>query len=134
MNHEGTKNTKEESNRISAVVVDSALEVHKQLGPGLLESVYEQALAQEFTLRGVAYEQQFSLPVYYKGKLLETHFRIDFLVENLVILELKAVRKMDPIYDAQLLTYLKISGLWLGILLNFNVYQLREGIKRVVNG
>lgn len=134
MHHEGTKNTKEDSNRVSAIIVDSALEVHKELGPGLLESAYEEALAKEFQLRGVAFEQQFLLPVHYKNELLSTHFRLDFLVEGLVIIELKSVRRMEPLFDAQLLTYLKLSGLWLGILLNFNVYQLREGIRRIVNG
>jgi len=132
--HKGHEEHKEESNRISRSVVDAALEVHRELGPGLLESVYEEALAKELRIREVQFERQRWLPIRYKDELLDAEFRIDFLVGQRVILELKSVRRMEPLFQAQLLTYLKLSGLWLGLLLNFNVYRMRDGIQRIANG
>lgn len=134
MNHKGTKITKKKSDLLSKEIVGAAIEVHKHLGPGLLESAYEQALCCELSLRNIAFERQKHLPAAYKGFDLDCGYRIDILVDDLVIIELKAVEKLQPLYEAQLLTYLKISQLWLGMLLNFNVPVMKYGIKRIVNG
>jgi GxxExxY protein len=98
-----------------------------------MESVYEQCLCHELTLRGIPFERQKSLPVTYKGLHLDCGYRLDILVNNLVIVELKTVERIDPVHEAQLLTYLKVTGLWLGLLINFNVPVLKEGIRRIVN-
>ena len=112
-------------------IISCAIEVHKTLGPGLLESLYEEALAYEFELRGIKYERQKKIGVSYKGKEIG-HHRIDFLVEDQVIVELKAVESMNRIFEAQLLTYLKTMDKKVGLLINFNVLMLREGIKRLI--
>ena len=118
---------------LSNEIIGASIEVHRHLGPGLLESAYEECLCQELTQRGVRFERQKSLPVTYKNTNLDCGYRLDLVVEGVVILELKAADRLEPIYTAQLLTYLKLSGLKLGILINFNVPFLRTGIKRVVN-
>jgi len=110
-------------------IISCAIEVHSTLGPGLLESVYEEALAQELTIRGIAYEKQKEIALKYKGKEIGKH-RIDFLIENEVIVELKAVETMVKIYEAQILTYLKAMDKRVGLLINFNVERLKDGIKR----
>ena len=115
----------------AAAVVDAALRVHKALGPGLLESVYEACLAHELAKRGISFRTQVTLPVRYDGVQLDAGFRVDLLVEDRVIVELKAVETLLPIHEAQLITYLKLSGLRLGLLLNFNVRLLREGMRRI---
>ncbi len=115
----------------AAAVVDAALRVHKALGPGLLESVYEACLAHELAKRGMSFRTQVTLPVRYDGVQLDAGFRVDLLVEDRVIVELKAVETLLPIHEAQLITYLKLSGLRLGLLLNFNVRLLREGMRRI---
>jgi GxxExxY protein len=112
-------------------IISCALEVHSTLGPGLLESVYEEALAHEFTLRGVKYEKQKKINLKYKGKEIGKQ-RIDFLIENEVVLELKAVETMNKIYEAQLLTYLRAMDKRVGLLINFNVERLKDGIKRLI--
>lgn len=132
MNHRDTEITKR-SNELSSLIIGSAIEVHRHLGPGLMESVYEQCLCHELTLRGIPFERQKSLPVTYKGLHLDCGYRLDILVNNLVIVELKTVERIDPVHEAQLLTYLKVTGLWLGLLINFNVPVLKEGIRRIVN-
>ena len=134
MNHKDTKGTKNRSNWLSRIVIESALEVHRNLGPGLLEVAYEHALCHEFSVRGIPFERQKKLPVVYKNVNLDCNFRIDILVDNLVILELKAVERIEPLFEAKLLTYLKLSDLWLGMLLNFNVPVMRGGIRRIVYG
>ena len=134
MNHKDTKGTKNRSNWLSRIVIESAIEVHRNLGPGLLEVAYEHALCHEFSVRGIPFERQKKLPVVYKNVNLDCNFRIDILVDNLVILELKAVERIEPLFEAQLLTYLKLSDLWLGMLLNFNVPVMRGGIRRIVYG
>jgi len=122
------------NNQISGEIVDSAMKVHSALGPGLLESAYEACLAYELRKRGVIVEQQVALPVLYDGVTLDLGYRIDLLVEDEVIVELKSVAKVLAIYEAQLLSYLRLSGRRLGLLLNFNVLHMRDGIKRMVNG
>ena len=112
-------------------IISCAIEVHKALGPGLLENVYEEALAYEFTLKGIKYLRQGEISLKYKGKDIGKH-RIDYLVEDEVIVELKAVEVMNRIYEAQLLTYLKATGKRVGLLINFNVERLKEGIKRLI--
>ncbi|MEW6184723.1 MAG: GxxExxY protein [Thermodesulfobacteriota bacterium] len=121
-------------NLISGNIIRAAIEVHKELGPGLLESTYEECLCYEFENRNIIFERQKNLPLIYKGKKLDAGYRLDIVVENAVILELKACEKFEPIYMAQLLTYLKLSNLKLGLILNFNVPLMRDGIIRVVNG
>ena len=111
----------------------AAIEVHRTLGPGLLESAYEECLCRELAIRGLSFERQKSLAVSYKGVALDCGYRLDVVVEGLVILELKAVDQIEPIHEAQLLTYLKLSELKLGMLINFNVPLLKHGIKRIVN-
>ena len=120
-------------NELSSKIIGAAIEVHKALGPGLLESAYEDCLCHEFGLRGLSNERQKPLPVIYKGKELDCGYRLDVVVENAIILELKSCEKIDPIHKAQLLTYLKLSGLKLGLLMNFNVAMMRDGIVRIVN-
>ena len=114
-------------NQLSSKIIGAAIEVHKALGPGLLESTYEEGLCYEL-------DRQKSLPIVYKGKKLDYGYRLDVVVENSIILELKSCEQIEPIHKAQLLTYLKLSGLKLGLLLNFNVPVMREGIVRIVNG
>ena len=119
---------------IGKLVIDSAMKVHSALGPGLLESAYRACLAHELELRGLDVRQEKPLPVLYEGAEISVGYRIDLLLNQKVIVELKAVEKLLPIHTAQLLSYLKLSGFKLGFLLNFNVLHLKDGIKRVVNG
>ncbi len=119
-------------NSISGAIVDCSIRVHKELGPGLLESVYEICLMKELIAQGLTVRRQVALPVYYKGENIGIDFKIDLLVEEEVIVELKAVENLLPIHEAQLLTYLKLSEMHLGLLINFNVKLLKDGIKRMV--
>ena len=125
---------KENYNKISGIILDSAIEVHRNLGPGLLESVYEICLLKELKLRGIHALRQVCMPVHYKGEMLGADFKIDLLVEDEIIVELKAVEIMHPVYEAQLLTYLKLADKKLGLLINFNVPKLIDGFKRMLNG
>ena len=120
-------------NRLSSKIIGAAIEVHKTLGPGLLESAYEECLCHELSLRGLSLERQKLLPVDYKEKRLDCGYRLDTVVENAIILELKSCEKIEPIHKAQLLTYLRLSGLSLGLLLNFNTPVMKDGIVRIVN-
>ena len=120
-------------NQLTGKVIGAAIEVHKALGPGLLESTYEECLCHELQLRKIAYERQKPLPIEYKGVRLDCGYRLDLLVQGKIILELKACEKIDAIHEAQLLTYLKLSGMNVGLLLNFNVPVMRDGIVRIVN-
>jgi len=120
-------------NEISRVIFDCALKVHKALGPGLLESSYEECLFYELKKQGLKVEKQKALPLIYEEIKLEIGYRIDIIVENKVIIELKAVEKLNDIHLAQTLTYLKLSNCKLGMLINFNVTLIKNGIKRVVN-
>lgn len=120
------------ANGISARVIGAALEVHRALGPGLLESTYEMCLAAEMQSRGIAFDRQRVLPVQYRGLSIESGYRVDFLIEGRVVVELKAIAAFDRVHIAQMLTYLKLSGCTLGLLINFNVAMLRDGIRRLV--
>ena len=119
--------------KFSNEIIGSAINVHKELGPGLLESAYEACLCHEFTLKNIHFERQLALPVKYKSVKLDCGYRLDILVEDLIIVELKTVEEIMPIHTAQVLTYLKLSDKRLGIILNFNVPVLKDGIKRIVN-
>ena len=120
-------------NAISGQVVDAAMKVHSALGPGLLESAYEACLKHELEKRGLKADQQVCLPVVYDGVKIDLGYRLDLLVENKIIVELKVVERLTSIHEAQLLSYLKLSGKKIGLLTNFNVVRLRDGIKRIVN-
>ncbi len=121
----------DEVNKITERIIGCAIEVHRNLGPGLLESVYEEALCVEFKIQGVCYERQVIIPVNYKGREIG-EYRLDLLVEDVVVVELKSVERHDPIFEAQLLTYLRITGKKVGLLINFNSKLLKEGVKRFV--
>ena len=125
--------TKEELNKLSGIIIDSAMEVHREFGPGLLERVYEAALAKELTLRGISSRRQVAAHVIYKGEILDDEaYRIDLLIEESVVVELKTVPALLPIHEAQLHTYMKLSGMSLGLLINFHVPLIKDGIKRHV--
>jgi len=117
---------------ITDVIIGSAIDVHRELGPGLLESAYEECLNYELSLRNVSVKRQVVLPVVYKGNKLDSTYRIDLLVEDTVVVELKCSEKILPIHEAQLLTYLKLIGLKTGLILNFNSAVLKDGIRRMV--
>ncbi len=121
-------------NRYSGQVVNAAIKVHTILGPGLLESAYEACLIQELKNRGLKVETQVGLPVTYDGTQIDVGYRIDLLVEKTVIVELKAVEKIRDIHKAQILSYLKLSGVRVGLLINFNTVSLKDGIQRIING
>ena len=120
-------------NQLSSKIIGAAIEVHKALGPGLLESAYEKCLCHELKLRGLSFDNQKPLPLVFKGEEIDCGYRLDIVVGNAIILELKSCEKIEPIHKAQLLTYLKLSGLTLGLVLNFNVPVMRRGIVRIVN-
>ena len=120
-------------NQISEAVIGGAIEVHRELGPGLLESSYETCLVYELLNRGLEVQRQVELPVIYKNQRVECGYRIDILINGQIILEIKAVTRLEPIHQAQLLTYLRLSGCQLGLLINFNVCVLKDGIKRLVH-
>jgi len=119
-------------NELTELIIGAAIEVHRALGPGLLESAYEECLCRELSLRGISFQRQLPLPVVYKGLTLECGCRIDLLVDGIVVVEIKSVEKLGPIHDAQLLSYLKLGGWKVGILINFNVPVLKDGIRRKV--
>lgn len=122
-----------DGDELSGSIIGAAIEVHRTLGPGLLESAYEECLAHELELREVSFSRQVSLPLEYKGMRLECGYRLDLVVAERLIVELKTVEKLLPIHEAQLLTYLKMTGIKTGLLSNFNVATLKEGIKRISN-
>lgn len=126
------ESTSEEIEKVARVVVDAAFAVHKQLGPGLLESIYEVCLAYEIGKRGLTALRQVKVPVHYDGVILDADLRLDLLVEDCVIVEVKAVEKIIPLFQAQCLTYLKLTGKRLCLLINFNVPLIKDGIKRII--
>ena len=122
-----------EINEITEKVIGAAIEVHRHLGPGLLESAYEECLCYELNQAGLRFERQVHLPIRYKGILLQSAHRMDLVVEEAVVVELKATEDMPPLYSAQVLTYLRSAQIQVGLLINFNVPVLRDGVKRIVN-
>ena len=129
----GCFNEQDSVNKLSKVVIGAAIEVHQALGPGLLESAYQQCLKHELNLRGLSVRSEVELAVSYKGMALDCGYRIDFIVGGSLLLELKSVRKIEAIHEAQILTYLKLAKIKTGLLMNFNVPVLKDGIKRFVN-
>lgn len=129
MEYEGTSEREEP---IATTIVDSAFAVHKALGPGLLEKVYEVCFCHELTKRGLSCQRQVDIPIEYDGLKFDEGLRLDVIVEGLIICEIKAVEKMNPVWTAQLLSYLKLTGKRLGFLINFNVPTVKNGIKRVI--
>ncbi len=127
---EGAENGLAELNPISEAVIGAAIDVHRALGPGLLESAYSECLARELAIRRIPFEREVALPIEYKGIRLDAGYRMDFVVSGRIVLEVKAIEAIDGIHEAQLLTYLRLSGLRIGLLLNFNVELLRDGIVR----
>ena len=123
-----------EASLLTGRIISAAIEVHRHLGPGLLESAYEECLCRELEQRGIYFERQVDLPIDYKGYRIGSGYRLDLVVDQRVVVELKAVKQLEKIHEAQLLTYLKLAELKLGLLLNFNVVLLKDGIKRLVNG
>jgi GxxExxY protein len=122
-----------EINQLSGSIIDAAVKIHMQLGPGLLESVYEQCMAIEFQQRGIRCASQIPLPIVYAGHRIESAYRLDLLVDDRIIVEIKAIEHILPVHKAQLLSYLRLTEKKLGLLLNFNVPRMREGIYRIVN-
>jgi GxxExxY protein len=117
---------------LTQAIIGAAIEVHRVLGPGLLESAYEECLCHELSLRGLSFKRQVELPVVYKGIRLDCGYRMDLVVEDRVVLELKTVEQLLPVHEAQLLTYLKLSGIKVGLLFNFHAETLKQGMKRRV--
>jgi GxxExxY protein len=131
---QGSRVSADHINALSNRVIGGCIEVHRHLGPGLLESVYEACVCRELTELAIPFECQKPLPVYYKGEQVDCGYRLDIFVDECLILELKCVEQLLPIHTAQLMTYLRLSNTKLGLLVNFNVPILKQGIKRVVNG
>ena len=121
-------------NRVTGAVISAAMKVHSHLGPGLLESAYEACLAHELRKQGFRVARQVGLPVIYDGEQIDLGYRIDLIVEDLVIIEIKSVEAINPVHQAQLLSYIRLSGRNVGLLINFHVAHLRDGIKRMVDG
>jgi GxxExxY protein len=120
------------SDELTEKVIGAAIEVHRSVGPGLLESAYQECLCRELSLRGIPFARQVILPAEYKGVRLDCSYRIDLLIDSAVVVEIKAVAVIDPVHKAQLLTYMRLGGWRIGLLMNFNVPVLRNGIRRVV--
>ena len=120
-------------NELTEAIIGSAIEIHRAFGPGLIECIYEDALAMELGFRGIGYERQKPVPLNYKGHPLGAHLKLDLQVEGRVIVELKSVERLLPVHEAQLLTYLRLTSVQVGLLINFNVSRLATGVKRRVN-
>jgi GxxExxY protein len=140
LRHDGTtagrvafgENTPPETERIVTLIMDAAFKIHRTLGPGLLESVYEECMVHELARMGLKLHRQLELPIHYDGLLLKAKLRIDLIVEDAIIVELKAVEKNNPLHQAQLLTYLKLTNKRIGLLINFNTEYLKTGFKRII--
>lgn len=134
IHHKGTKSTKVEEvdDGLSRRIIGLAIEVHRDIGPGLLESAYEQCLCRELELANIPFQRQLAFPIDYKGARLDCGYRLDLVVDGRIIVELKAVEQLLPIHDAQLLTYLRLTGMRIGLLINFHVLMLKDGVKRLV--
>ncbi|HET8935070.1 MAG TPA: GxxExxY protein [Polyangiales bacterium] len=118
---------------MSEIVIGACIEVHRHLGPGLLESVYEECVCHELGVAGIAFERQKTLPVLYKGLKLQPSYRLDLIVEDQLLIELKAVERLLPVHEAQVITYLKLSGLPVGLLVNFHTAAIKHGLRRLIN-
>lgn len=127
------KTTKMKENELSSMIIGCAIDVHTELGPGLLESVYEECLYYELINLGFKVEIQKPIPIFYKGEKLESKLRLDMVVEDQIIVEIKSVKELTNIHTAQILTYLKLSDIQLGLLINFNEYRIKNGLKRFIN-
>ncbi len=125
---------KEDIEIIGREIIHSSYYVHKSIGPGLLESIYQTCLTEELSYRGLFVEKEVFVPLFYRNKQIQKDFRLDLLVERQIILEIKAIDAIAPVHIAQLLSYLKLTDKWLGFLLNFNVVVMKDGIRRIVNG
>ena len=125
---------REELNQITRAVIGAAMEVHRMSGPGLLESAYQECLSRELTVRGIPFEREYPLPLEYKGIRLPCGYRLDLLVAGAVVVEVKSIESLAPIHEAQLLTYLRLGGWRIGLLINFNVPLLKQGIRRKIMG
>ncbi|HUT52965.1 MAG TPA: GxxExxY protein [bacterium] len=123
-----------DENALSKEIIGAAIDVHRALGPGLLESVYEECLCREIILRNIEFERQVSIPVQYKGVKLECAYKLDILVDDKVVVEIKSVEQVTPVHFKQLLTYLRLTDKKLGLLINFNEEVVRKGVHRIVNG
>jgi GxxExxY protein len=134
IHHRGTEDAEGPSTRQSSDILGAAIEVHRRLGAGLLESAYERCLCHELGFQGIPIQRQIPVPLSYRGRNLDCGYRLDIIAYNSVLIEVKAVEKVLPIHCAQVLTYLKLTGLRLGLLINFNVEALRSGIYRIING
>jgi GxxExxY protein len=121
-----------ETERFAAELVDAALKVHRNLGPGLLETVYEACLCQELRLREIPFKRQVSVPIIYEGVTLDAGLRLDIVIADRIVVEIKAAERLIPLFDAQVLTYLKLTRMELGLLINFNVSLIKNGIRRIV--
>jgi GxxExxY protein len=130
--HQGHQGVPDELDRLGRVIVDAGLKVHRAFGPGLLESAYEHCLAHELKARGLSITQQARLPITFEGMTLDAGYRLDLMVNDLVIVEVKAIEALTKLHEAQLLTYLRLSGRRLGYLMNFNVRMFRDGVRRLV--
>ncbi len=130
---ENSESISSEIDQVARSIVDCAFTVHKELGPGLLESVYQACFSEELKCRGISFKEQVSLPITYRTLRLDSGLRLDLLVENSVVVELKSVYRMEPVFKAQLLSYLRLSGLRLGFLINFNVALFKDGIFRIAS-
>ena len=129
---EHTTEIKREFSELSNLVIGCAIEVHRVLGPGLLESAYRQCLTHELTINNISFQVEHSLPVHYKGIHLDCGYRLDFLIEDKIVIELKSVEQLKPIHEAQLLTYMKLAKVKQGFLINFNVRRLKQGLQSYV--
>jgi GxxExxY protein len=132
-NTESTEGAENASRLLTEQIIGAAIEVHRVLGPGLLESAYEQCLAHELAARGLSFRRQVDVPVTYKGLRLDAGFRADFIVDDSVVVEIKAVESLMPVHTAQVVTYLRLTGKHVGLLINFNSKTLKEGLKRVIS-
>ena len=130
---EGEKEARQRYNGISQRVIGAAIEVHRRLGPGLMESTYQRCLAHEFRFRGISFVRELPVPIVYRGLTLEDHYRLDFMVEDRVIAEVKTLTAVHPVHEAQVSTYLRLMNRWLGLLINFHSTVLVNGIHRLVN-
>lgn len=132
-NAEGAENAENGTNELTAQIIGCAIQVHKTLGPGLLESTYEACLVFDLEERGLRVKRQKLLPVHYRGRMIASAYRVDLLVEDVIIVELKTVSHIEAVHEAQLLSYLRLSGCPAGLLINFSVKQLTRGVRRIVN-